>query len=1465
MKMMRLIFLSITVGLLSLQIFCDAAVADPSADIAARTAAMRAATAADATRLAAVKSLQHYAGSIKPLVQSLVSALGDKSADVRSCAARSLAEIGPSARDASAAIIALMNDKDESVRTNAALAIGEIGCRSEEAMCGLAFLLQDSSPSVRGQAAMTFGKFGPAAEAHRPALIDMLNDSSVETATSAAIALAATGEPVPEGALFYVLALNRDAASHKLAESSLPKIGTAGVDALVASLNKSKEITVRREAATMLGKMGEDAKRAVPALKEALADKDAELQNRAAMTLVDLDDVPIEASLPMIRVMRDYDAIRAKCLAAFAKMNEHATDVPLELMKATGDVHVRRQSARVLGHLAPRFRQNPEPLAFGLNDVDETVRSLSIEALANCGAEPKKLVPLLVPALIDKSYDIGVQAAKVLATFRDEPLAMVALADARLKIVNPSVKAAAGKGIWAAGASARPALPALIEALKTEDLALRTWALKSIANIGPDAADAVPQLVECISRCKTNRDDIADALGKIGEKAVDPLIPLLANPDLGIRGTASIALGRIGALAFNKVRPLIADANPDTAEAALLALEGMAPASQPAISDLIKAANSKVTKIQYAASGALVKLGSLAVPALIEELKSPDEPARRAAAYSLGLIGRGAVRPLVDALRTEQDTTTIIALVNTLGRVGSAAADSVPTILEIAGRAYTPKERSAVWTQCASALGSIGAARETAVPVLFGMLAVEDRLPHATVAASIHALGSEDHRVPPLEDVLKCALPAQIANALKPFGRAGMMQLIAAMENNPPEIRDAAAKSIACLVPECVPFLKTALDENPAASVGIILAIGEVRTIEIERRTAKPVASTPAFAAAAMKALEELQKALDACTPALRKKIESGTPDEALAALWALGKPCGNGLEPVVKNYAACSPDMRSRGFATLAYYDLKGQSRTLVRVLPFMLKECGLGASIARKKNAALVQSAGYCAEGSLDLADALEDPSIHVRAAALDGFKSLGAEARSAGPKLILLVEESNATTALAASTALTAMGPDSVPQLLKAMSTGSAKLRTAAYTILLTLKLTPHLGLIADLAADEREEISSRALYLIASLKEEGRPAEAKVREQLIRDNDVIFSAAARALSKMGVNVFSALAKHADNTNATIALRSIAAMSNALPKDPGTIADFVSRQLKNENPEIRAAVIALLPGKEAGVGVSMPVIAAAMKDAYYGTRTAAMVWLFDNAPLAPDTALPIVMAGLKDPYSVVINVAGNSLINLGEKTKPYIPEIIMLLNSPAVLTRTNAANVLVKLGVDDPLAKRISNEANAAAQVEAYYAKQELYFEEHFTQENVHHFAATFLDLLGKAGKDLATKNEPDGAFHLDGFKVRILTHQSARAEGGAKSWLSKGVLANGHALIAWPDQPAVSGRFAYLCGPDGALYERPVTEKDAPFGPGDTAGFDPGPEWKKTFTPVKIAPRVVPHYFKPKSSNTEEMEF
>src|SRR5947207_13748688 len=104
-------------------------------------------------------------------------------------------------------------------------------------------------------------------------------------------------------------------------------------------------------------------------------------------------------------------------------------------------------------------------------------------------------------------------------------------------------------------------------------------------------------------------------------------------------------------------------------------------------------------------------------------------------------------------------------LLETLARIGPPASDSVAVILEMASRPFAGKERNRILSACAFALGTIGASRETAVPVLFSMLASENKEIQPEACYALRRLGTQALRVPPLTDALPNATPSYVDQA----------------------------------------------------------------------------------------------------------------------------------------------------------------------------------------------------------------------------------------------------------------------------------------------------------------------------------------------------------------------------------------------------------------------------------------------------------------------------------------------------------------------------------------------------------------------------------------------------------------------------------------------------------------------------------------------------------------------------
>jgi Protein of unknown function (DUF2950) len=107
----------------------------------------------------------------------------------------------------------------------------------------------------------------------------------------------------------------------------------------------------------------------------------------------------------------------------------------------------------------------------------------------------------------------------------------------------------------------------------------------------------------------------------------------------------------------------------------------------------------------------------------------------------------------------------------------------------------------------------------------------------------------------------------------------------------------------------------------------------------------------------------------------------------------------------------------------------------------------------------------------------------------------------------------------------------------------------------------------------------------------------------------------------------------------------------------------------------------------------------------------------------------------------------------------------------------------------------------------------------------------------DLAAQAaagGRPLGAGREQLSAFH--GYYFRILTGQGSLAPGGARSYIVKGEMSGGFALVAWPAQYDVTGVMTFMVSQDGI-----VREKD--LGPGTDAAarqmtvYNPDSSWRQ----------------------------
>lgn len=103
-----------------------------------------------------------------------------------------------------------------------------------------------------------------------------------------------------------------------------------------------------------------------------------------------------------------------------------------------------------------------------------------------------------------------------------------------------------------------------------------------------------------------------------------------------------------------------------------------------------------------------------------------------------------------------------------------------------------------------------------------------------------------------------------------------------------------------------------------------------------------------------------------------------------------------------------------------------------------------------------------------------------------------------------------------------------------------------------------------------------------------------------------------------------------------------------------------------------------------------------------------------------------------------------------------------------------------------------------------------------------------------LVAKAQGEGYKKGEKPAPYN--GYFFRILTAQGKSAKGGAYSYLAKGKMVGGFAVVAYPATYAVSGVKTFIVNHDGIVYEKdlgPKTMKQAKT----MKLFDPDRTWEK----------------------------
>ncbi|WP_300608660.1 HEAT repeat domain-containing protein [Methanohalophilus sp.] len=201
----------------------------------------------------------------------------------------------------------------------------------------------------------------------------------------------------------------------------------------------------------------------------------------------------------------------------------------------------------------------------------------------------------------------------------------------------------------------------LIEKLADGNISVRSDAVKGLVDIGEPAVGSLIQALE--NDNPDIRENSALALGKIGDKrAIEPLVYLIEDNDVNVRGAAEIALVDIGE---ESIDMLVAYAkNQDNVEyERRLAVIFLIEYGEKAVPSLIQVLSDNESFVLHRdVRYALSEIGEPAVGPLIELLESDDPDVKSRAIQTLGDIGdERAIVPLGMLLNDESEQVRTLA------------------------------------------------------------------------------------------------------------------------------------------------------------------------------------------------------------------------------------------------------------------------------------------------------------------------------------------------------------------------------------------------------------------------------------------------------------------------------------------------------------------------------------------------------------------------------------------------------------------------------------------------------------------------------------------------------------------------------------------------------------------------------------------------------------------------------------